>query len=67
MNIAARFAAMQRDHFQCVYCGREANGGSLHVGYIVPPSAGGDEKTDNLATSCDSCDPAQAEAILDRL
>ena len=60
-----RFAVLQRDHFQCRYCGRSANDGYvLHVDHIHPKSKGGTNNVDNLVTSCMECNLSKGSDIL---
>jgi len=50
-----RFDIFKRDGFTCQYCGDHPPRAVLHVDHIVPVAEGGGNETDNLTTSCDSC------------
>lgn len=51
----ARFEVFKRDGFICQYCGSHPPQAILHVDHINPVKLGGDNKTDNLITSCSLC------------
>ena len=49
-----------RDGYRCIYCGRFLltdfeSWASLHTDHLVPSVAGGDETSENLVTSCPTC------------
>lgn len=50
-----------RDSFLCTYCGQ---GGHLECDHIVPVSAGGSDKDDNLTTSCRKCNRSKGSKSL---
>ncbi len=50
-----RFQVLQRDGFQCIYCGRKASAVELHVDHVVPWSRGGRTTMENLRTACSDC------------
>lgn len=50
-----RFGVFKRDGFVCQYCGDSPPNCVLEVDHITPVAAGGDDGTDNLITSCFSC------------
>jgi hypothetical protein len=47
-----RIAVYIRDHFRCVWCGKDEN---LTLDHIIPWSAGGSDDVDNLRTLCWDC------------
>jgi 5-methylcytosine-specific restriction endonuclease McrA len=57
-----RFRILQRDSFRCRYCGRPGStlGVVLHVDHVVPVSAGGATREDNLRTACEECNLGKA-------
>ena len=50
-----RFEVFKRDGFTCAYCGATPPKVILQVDHIVPVAAGGNNKIDNLVTSCQPC------------
>ena len=53
-----RFRILNRDGFQCKYCGKSALSGydgPLHIDHVVPVSDGGSNSESNLITSCAEC------------
>ena len=44
---------LERDNYQCVYCGSKEN---LGVDHKIPRSLGGSDSLKNLVTACKSCD-----------
>ena len=46
-----RKAALKRDNYTCLWCGRHAT----TVDHIVPSSKGGSDLTQNLLASCSEC------------
>lgn len=51
-----RFSILQRDGFQCRYCGAtQDDGAKLNVDHRVPVSKGGDDRPENLVTACWEC------------
>lgn len=60
-----RFTVLERDGFKCRYCGRGAKQNVvLEVDHIVPRSAGGTAKLDNLATACRECNSGKSSRQL---
>lgn len=55
MTDKLRRQIMQRDHFRCVLCGRDAQTSRLEVDHIRPVSKGGKTVPENLRTLCFSC------------
>jgi hypothetical protein len=46
----------ERAGFRCEYCGlSQAGQASFHVDHVIPVSAGGETRADNLALACVSC------------
>jgi len=52
LHPAVRRAVLLRDGYRCRWCG---NGGLLEIDHIVPWSAGGSDRSDNLRTLCQAC------------
>lgn len=51
-----RLAIYIRDDFSCVYCGSQEN---LSLDHVTPYSKGGDDKHNNLVTSCCRCNSSR--------
>jgi len=51
-----------RDNGKCVYCGEE-NG--VEVDHVIPFSLGGNNESDNLATSCLRCNRQKGSKTID--
>ena len=60
-----RFEVFKRDSFKCVYCGKSAPDGVLHVAHIVPVSKGGTNEIRNLVTACSDCNLGKSNIMLD--
>jgi hypothetical protein len=66
IDVRLRFRVMQRDHFQCKYCGRRpepGNGVVLHVDHVVPYSKGGETVFENLQTLCNVCNYGKSDLL----
>ncbi len=52
-----QFAILERDNFQCIYCGCTSYGdrAELHLDHVIPYSKGGKDTAGNLATACVDC------------
>ncbi len=50
-----RFEILRRDNFTCRYCGTKAPAAELHVDHVTPVTLGGEDKAENLVTSCVDC------------
>lgn len=50
-----RFEILERDGFQCGYCGRPASESVLEVDHIVARSRGGTDDPSNLVSACFDC------------
>lgn len=57
-----RTAVLQRDHHQCLLCGRQDN---LTVAHITPISRGGNSEIENLQTLCVPCQKDNRGSIVD--
>jgi ribosomal protein S27AE len=55
----------ERDEFACIYCGRSSitDGVKLHLEHIIPLSAGGKSKANNLVTSCATCNLSKGKTL----
>lgn len=60
----SRFEVFKRDSFTCQYCGAHPPSVILHVDHIHPVSKGGTNDTDNLITSCESCNLGKSDRVL---
>ena len=59
-----RFEVFKRDGFTCAYCGATPPKVILQVDHIVPVAAGGNNKIDNLVTSCQPCNIGKGANVL---
>jgi hypothetical protein len=59
-----RFDVFKRDGFICQYCGSHPPEVVLHVDHIDPVANGGGNNTDNLVTSCESCNQGKGARLL---
>lgn len=50
-----RFTVLQRDWFQCKYCGKKAVAIQLEVDHVISKAEWGWDELDNLVTSCTIC------------
>lgn len=66
MSKSKRFKILKRDNFRCIYCGESPNNGEtiLHIDHKIPLAKGGDNKIDNLVTSCNECNLGKGVTIL---
>jgi len=64
LSQSLRFSILRRDDFQCQYCGRKAPEVVLEVDHVVPISFGGDNKLENLRTSCRDCNQGKRDVRL---
>jgi 5-methylcytosine-specific restriction endonuclease McrA len=59
-----RFDIFKRDLFTCQYCGAVPPSVVLHIDHIIPVSKGGTNDSDNLITSCSSCNSGKSAELL---
>lgn len=59
-----RFDILKRDNFTCRYCGRAAPEVKIHVDHIVAVANGGTNKSDNLVTSCETCNVGKGAKVM---
>lgn len=52
-----RVAVLERDGYQCVYCG--VDGVPLELDHVIPKSRGGDHSLENLVSACKSCNSSK--------
>lgn len=66
LSDSIRWAVFARDGFCCRYCGKQAgeDGVTLAVDHIVSIADGGDNRLDNLATACKTCNGGKAAKSL---
>lgn len=62
-----RFEVFKRDGFQCQYCGATPPKVTLEADHIQPKSKGGEDNTDNLITSCFSCNRGKSNIELSNI
>lgn len=61
ISVSLRYKILKRDSFTCQYCGGTPQDGYvLHVDHIVPKSAGGLDKENNLITACWHCNQGKS-------
>lgn len=65
MSKQLRYQIMERDHFRCVLCGRNAREDSvkLHVDHFIPIAFGGKTEYDNLRTLCEDCNLGKSHSL----
>lgn len=51
-NRPSRKKILERDNYECQYCGRKSN---LTLDHIIPRSNGGNNSWENLVTACEPC------------
>ena len=57
-----RLSIYLRDGLSCCYCGHSIeDGAQLTLDHLVPRSAGGNNRADNLITSCFRCNSARGD------
>ena len=61
-----RFDVLERDGFECVYCGVQAYDGDVDmaVDHVMPVSLGGKNHADNMATACQLCNGGKGSRTL---
>lgn len=59
-----RFTILQRDKFECAYCGSRPGNDRLHVDHILPISKGGSDDPLNLISACDRCNVGKSDKIV---
>jgi len=64
MNVSLRFSVLERDGFQCQFCGTKAPDAELHVDHLTPISAGGSDQMDNLVAACKECNQGKGARLL---
>ena len=50
-----RFEILERDHFTCQFCGKQAPETQLEVDHLQSKAEGGSDKPDNLVAACRDC------------
>jgi len=65
-SIKIRFIILERDNFRCIYCGKSSieDAKELQIDHIIPVSAGGSSRADNLVTACIACNQMKEAKIL---
>jgi hypothetical protein len=60
-----RLAIYLRDGLACVYCGEAVEDGvKLTLDHVIPHSAGGSNKVENLVTCCHKCNSSRGDRPL---
>lgn len=59
-----KFAILARDKFRCVYCGIDASGGPLEIDHVFPARFKGQNSSQNIVTSCQSCNDIKHDQVL---
>jgi hypothetical protein len=67
INKSLRFAVLSRDNYTCQYCGKKAPDISLEIDHKLPVSKGGDNRMDNLTTSCFDCNRGKSDKLCVRI
>lgn len=67
ISTRTRFEIFKRDAFTCQYCGNKPPAVILHVDHIEPVSIGGPNTTENMITSCQSCNLGKSDVPLTRV
>jgi hypothetical protein len=62
-----RFDVFKRDSFKCQYCGAHPPSVILEVDHIKPVAEGGGDESDNLITSCFSCNRGKGAESLENV
>lgn len=65
-GLSLRFKVLERDGFQCVYCGRNPleDKVKLHVDHVIPKSKGGLDVMENLVTACTDCNLGKTDRLI---
>lgn len=63
-NRPSRKKILERDGYECQYCGRKSN---LTLDHIIPRSKGGDNSWENLVTACEPCNLRKGNKSLSEL
>lgn len=64
LPVGLRFRILERDHFTCRYCGRQAPAVELEVDHIHPRAKGGSDRPDNLVTACVACNRGKRDRFV---
>ena len=57
-----RLLILQRDGYQCHYCGAEAT----EVDHVIPRAHGGTEEAENLVAACQRCNRSKGKRMAPR-
>jgi 5-methylcytosine-specific restriction enzyme A len=63
ITLKVRMQILQRDSFQCVYCGRKPPDVKLEIDHIIPFSKGGSNDISNLQTLCFDCNRGKSNHL----
>lgn len=64
IKASKRFKVLSRDNFTCQYCGKKPPEAKLEIDHINPISNGGDNRLENLLTSCFECNRGKGPKII---
>lgn len=53
--------------FKCYYCQRRFSRSEMHIDHIIPIARGGSHTSDNICSSCKTCNLTKNQKTLDRL
>ena len=67
ISVRLRFEIFKRDGFACQYCGGHPPNVLLHLDHIIAVSEGGSDSSDNLVTSCQSCNLGKSNIPLSQI
>ena len=59
-----RFEILERDNFECQFCGSRPGNDKLHVDHFLPYSRGGSHDLENLGAACDKCNNGKSDRTL---
>lgn len=64
LNGWLRIRILERDGFQCVYCGRRPPEVALEVDHVLARSRGGTDDATNLVTACRECNNGKRAGLI---
>lgn len=63
ISVSTRYRILKRDHFKCVYCGRNASEVAIEIDHYTPVSAGGGNDDANLRAACRECNGGKGTTV----
>jgi len=64
---ALRLFVLDRDGWQCVYCGAHLEGADATADHIIPVEHGGKDEATNLVAACRTCNGRKQDKIIERV